>query len=467
MTHPAGAEGGPTLGGMRIEMLGPSGAGKTTTLAAAIDSESARTWLAPKDLAGLLPTVDRNALREAIDRPGRREFANWLITLVDGADLAPSQKVAALMFLRRSCYDVDQIEQLDLPQPVVHDELLLHRAFSLLLHVDDVESAAREYFGRVDLPDAAVVVSADPDAILRRVQGRDRIPNVYRSPGPDRLPALVAAAHQVAEIATSTLTERGVPVLELDTTHAPEEAVAQLVEFIAAQHEPTTQGTIRERLLTASGSFRKKDGRHELRTKDVMYCAFSTPHFTISPAEAQRDATKRVATFGLSREQVEGRTVLDLGSNAGAMLFEISNFAPARGYGIEYDQDKVDLANEIAEFAQIENVRFDQGDIDLLDAEQVGVHDIVFALAIEAHVQQPERLYQLLGQVTGDLLCFEGNATCDMDAVREQLTAAGFADFVDLGFCQDDRDRRNNRRPQLLARKQHRGLFARLRSARR
>ena len=447
-------------------MLGPSGAGKTTTLAAAVDATPARTWLAPKDLAGLLPQVDRTALREAIDRPDRRGFANWLISLVDDADLAPSQKVAALVYLRRSCYDVDQIEQLGLRQPVVHDELLLHRAFSLLLHVDDVEGAAREYFRRVDLPDAAVVVNADPDAILSRVNGRDRIPNVYRSSGPDRLPALVTAAHRIAEIATSTLTDRGLTVLELDTTDAPEDAVAHLTEFIAAQHEPSAQDAIRERLLIASGSFRKKAGRHELRTKDVMYCAFSTPHFTISPAEAQRDATKRVATFGLTREQVEGRTVLDLGSNAGAMLFEISNFAPARGVGIEYDQEKVDLANEIADFAAIENLRFEQGDIDQLDADEVGMHDIVFALAIEAHVQQPERLYRLLGQVTGDLLCFEGNASCDMDATRDQLAAAGFGDFVDLGFCQDDRDPRNNRRPQLLARKlaqRPKGLFARLR----
>jgi SAM-dependent methyltransferase len=258
-------------------------------------------------------------------------------------------------------------------------------------------------------------------------------------------------------------------VLVLDTATDPASTADRLIDFINAHDTeppmPDEPDDIRKRLLSASGTFRKKDGRHELRTKDVMYCAFSTPRFTITPEESQRDATKRVATFGLTAEDVAGRTILDLGSNAGAMLFELSNFAPAAAYGIEYDADKVDLANEIAEVAAIENVRFAQGDIDELDPAEVGVHDIVLALAIEAHVQQPDRLYQLLGRVTGDLLCFEGNSTCDMDAVRARLTEAGFGDFVDLGFCQDDRDPRNNTRPQMLARKlkPKRGLLGRLR----
>ena len=210
---------------------------------------------------------------------------------------------------------------------------------------------------------------------------------------------------------------------------------------------------IRTRLLEASGSFRKKEGRHELRTKNVMYCAFSTPHFSVQPAEAQRDAKKRVAHFGLTAENVAGKSVLDLGSNTGAMLFQLSNFAPASGLGIEYDRDKVDLAGEIASHAKIPGIRFEQGDLDKLNAAEVGVHDIVLALAIEGHVNDPERLYRFLGEVTGDLLCFEGNSNCDMKATRRFLKTAGFTRMVDLGFCDDDRDPRNNRRPQLLARK--------------
>jgi len=452
---------------MRIELLGPSGAGKTTTLIAAMSNPD-RRWVGPDDLDISKPTNDD--LRDAIDNPGLRNFVTWFIAKVATTGMAPSQKVALMRILARSCHDTAAISALPSTRTVVHDELLLHRAFSLLPRVEDTEVAVTEYFSLVPLPDAAVVVTADPETIYRRTTDRGALPNVYRDTDPAAVRAAITRAALVADLAFTALTERGIPVLQLASTTEPDDTAARLNEFINAQEPPMTDETddIRARLLSASGSFRKKAGRHELRTKDVMYCAFSTPNFTVTPEESQRDATKRVAAFGLTREQVEGRTVLDLGSNAGAMLFEISNFNPAAGLGIEYDSDKVDLASEIAAYAEIPNLQFQAGDIDLLDAAAVGVHDIVFALAIEGHVQDPDRLYGLLGKVTGDILCFEGNGKCDMDYVRSQLALAGFGDFVDLGFCQDDRDPRNNNRPQMLARKipKKKSLFSRLKTRR-
>jgi hypothetical protein len=454
---------------MRIELLGPSGAGKTTTLVAAM-SNPRRRWLGPDDLADDVPKPTNDDLREAIDNPDLRDFVTWFIAKVATTTMAPSQKVALMRILARSCHDTTTINALPLSRTVIHDELLLHRAFSLLPRIEDTEMAVADYFNLVPLPDAAVVVTADPDTIHRRTTARGPLPNVYRDADPAAVHATITRAVLVAELAAEALTARGIPVLRLDSTTEPDHTAARLNDFISAQEPAMTDESddIRARLLSASGSFRKKAGRHELRTKDVMYCAFSTPNFTITPEESQRDATKRVAAFGLTREQVEGRTVLDLGSNAGAMLFEISNFHPAAGLGIEYDSDKVDLATEIATLASIPDLRFEAGDIDLLDAATVGVHDIVFALAIEGHVQDPDRLYELLGKVTGDLLCFEGNGKCDMDYVRSRLSLAGFGDFVDLGFCQDDRDPRNNNRPQMLARKvsTKKGLFSKFRARR-
>lgn len=379
--------------------------------------------------------------------------------------MRPSQIVAALTILRKSCFDTAYVESLD--SAVVHDELLLHRAFSLLPHARDPEAAAQRFFELVPLPDAAVVFRADVQTILQRVADRGPRPNVYRELNETELRDVIARCLDITDLAAHALKARGVEVLPIDTSTDLNRSVGALRDFIA-DHTPRSVMTndIRERLLTASGSFRKKDGRHELRTRGVMYCAFSTPNFSIDPAESQRDAAKRVAHFRLTADNVAGKSVLDLGSNAGAMLFQLSNFRPRVGLGIEYDQDKVDLANEIARSARIPGVRFEQGDIDQLDPNAVGVHDIVLALAIEGHVNQPRRLYQFLGEVTGSLLCFEGNNKCDMRVVRKQLKRAGFGRMVDLGYCNDDRDPRNNRRPQLLAwKKQRRSLFARLRSA--
>jgi hypothetical protein len=449
---------------VRIELLGPSGVGKTTLLAAADARSTAPTpWIGPAEVDSLVGGPPNNdQLREAVDRPELREFLERSIEAVSRSRMLPSQKIKALTILRASCAQSAAIDRLRLDRPIVHDELLLHRAFSLLLYSENVESDAEWYFDLVPLPDAVGVFRADRASILARARERPRMPNVYFGLDTAGLHEIIDRSIALSEVAATVIGRRDVPVTYIDTTAEVAVAATRLNEFIAnATRGNGSRGDfddmddatseIRDRLLEASASFRKKAGRHELRTKNVMYCAFSTPKFSISREESQRDAETRIAHFGLTEKNVSGRSVLDLGSNAGAMLFQLSNFAPGSGLGIEYDNDKVELANEIAEFAQIPNLRFEQGDIDGLTSEATGVFDIVLALAIESHVQDPDHLYTLLGEVTGDLLCFEGNSGCDMDEVKTKLRAAGFTHFADLGFCDDDRDPRNNRRPQLLA----------------
>ncbi|MBX9452111.1 MAG: class I SAM-dependent methyltransferase [Mesorhizobium sp.] len=209
----------------------------------------------------------------------------------------------------------------------------------------------------------------------------------------------------------------------------------------------------KERLRDTSRTFRKKEGRHTLKSENVIYCAFGTDRFTVGRNEAQRSAPERLARFGLSRANVEGRSALDLGCHNGAMLMELTNLGPSHGLGIEYDAEKVAIAREIATYCGLNQLHFEQGDLDLLDAAALGTFDVVFALAIEAHVLDAGRLYALLGKVTGDILCFEGNGNCDVDAVKESLQAVGFQTIHYIGFCDDDIVPANNKRPMLVARK--------------
>ncbi len=209
---------------------------------------------------------------------------------------------------------------------------------------------------------------------------------------------------------------------------------------------------LKQELRNASASFRKKTSRHFLSTKDVIYCAFSTPGFSVAREEAQRDAARRLEQFGLSPQDFRGRSVLDLGCNNGAMLFQISNYGPARGLGIEYDPEKVDLARRIASFAGIDSVEFRVGDLDALEARDIGgPFDVVLCLAIEAHVQRPDHLYQLLAQVTRGVLLFEANASTKPKSVVAALAKGGFSAIRHLGTCDDDIVPRNNRRPIFLA----------------
>lgn len=195
-----------------------------------------------------------------------------------------------------------------------------------------------------------------------------------------------------------------------------------------------------------------QERRHSLSTERI-YGSFALPHLSVPATRAQRDSAKRFSRFGVGGDQLRGRTLLDLGCNAGAMTFAAQEFSPRSCLGIEYDIDKVGIANKIAKFCGLSTTEFRQGNVDLLSAEELGVHDVVFCLAIEAHVTEPDRLYRLLGQVTGDLLLFEGNAGCDIELVASKLQAAGFRNVEMKGLCDDDIVAHNNIRPILVARK--------------
>lgn len=211
--------------------------------------------------------------------------------------------------------------------------------------------------------------------------------------------------------------------------------------------------SLREELRSASASFRKKSKRHFLSTKDVIYCAFSTPGFTVRRDEAQRDAARRLEQFGVRPEDIRGRRLLDLGCNNGAILFQLSNHAPASGLGIEYDPEKIDLARRIAAFAGLARLEFRVGDLDRLEAKDIGEpFDVVLCLAIEAHVQKPEHLYRLLAAVTRGTLLFEANASTPPKEVLAELGRVGFQEIRHLGSCDDDIVPRNNRRPIFTAR---------------
>jgi len=217
------------------------------------------------------------------------------------------------------------------------------------------------------------------------------------------------------------------------------------------KNKKNAAATLRNRLKIASSTFRTGNNRHKIRSQGAIYCSFKTANLVVSRAESQRDSSIRIGQFGLTENDLMGKTVIDLGSNNGAMLFELSNYNIASGTGFEYDQDKVALARDIAEFSNLSQLQFEQADIDKLQAETIGVADIVLCLAIEKHLKQPEALYPLLGKITKHKLLFEGNANCDPEEVVKRLRLAGFSRVDYLGYCTDDILSANNVRPVFVA----------------
>ena len=237
----------------------------------------------------------------------------------------------------------------------------------------------------------------------------------------------------------------GTPRRDVGLAHLLGVSTEELLDGMAAE--------LKEAVAEVSRTFKARGSRHTCEAGRV-YGSFRLRYITVSDEEVQRNSTKRFAKFGISGQTLRGKRVLDLGSHFGAICFTCQPFEPGACVGVEYDRDKVVVAQRIAAYNGLNHIVFVQGDIDRLTTEELdGPFDVVFCLAIEAHVRKKRRLYHLLGGVTRDVLYFEGNAGTDVEMVKSRLLENGFRNVEYLGFCDDDCRPANNRRPMFVARK--------------
>ena len=219
---------------------------------------------------------------------------------------------------------------------------------------------------------------------------------------------------------------------------------------IASVHD-----VLKEHLREQSLTFKTAGERHVVRAERI-YGSFVLPYLTVAAEEAQRHSARRLEKFGVGAELLRGRRLLDLGCNCGAMLFEARQFQPAVSLGIEYDAEKIEVARAVARFNGLNNIEFRAGDVDALEPETVGgTYDVVFCLAINRHVKNPERLYDFLGRITADTLFFEGNGGTSVEEVLQRLREAGFKTVDFIGMSDDDCLANNNNRPGFVARRRH------------
>lgn len=80
--------------------------------------------------------------------------------------------------------------------------------------------------------------------------------------------------------------------------------------------------------------------------------------------------THALAHFMVIRK---GNTVLDIGTNNGALLVAASKFQPKKLVGVDIFEEAIELANENAQFHHIENIEFLIGDIRKIKVDPVDV----------------------------------------------------------------------------------------------
>lgn len=222
---------------MRIELLGPSGVGKSTILHAAQEMRAHEPpeWIGPREAIEIIqksPRGSRKALtRAAIDNTDRTAFVDHCLSVVTSSSMLPSQKFTALSILQTSFYESLLLEDLPEDTIIVHDELLLHRAYSLLLYSDNLEHDAMKYFELAPLPDTAVILHADEQTIFSRVCSRDNLPNIYAGLDEFGLRRIITAGINVARVAEAVLRDRGLNVKTIETKPNEEQTARILYEF--------------------------------------------------------------------------------------------------------------------------------------------------------------------------------------------------------------------------------------------
>ena len=444
---------------MLIELCGPSGVGKTYLLNRFNNMMDGIVFPDTKINNHFNPVLgkteeDTEAESNQTDNKCNSQlenFVNFCMESISRNSMNAYKKLGAAKILHSSVNDYRKLKsKSDYGYVIMHDELLLHRAFSFLPYSGDFENDVRAFYNLVPFPDAVCFCKAPTETILSRLKGRQREVNFYRGKSEEEKADLIRKSLEVCELGEKILRERGVKVLTLDLSKDEEVYCTQLKNFVE-KIRGEYKDTLCNRLIEASGSFNKRGERHILKSEGVAYCSFRTPQFTVPAGHAQRDSEKRFERFEITEYHLKGKTVLDLGSNCGAMLFQASNYGIKEGLGIEYDRDKVVLANQIAALSNLQNVAFFQGDIDELSEEKTGKFDVVFALAIEGHVREFEHLLRLLSQITEGVLYFEGNSKCDAELVETKLKEFGFIEVEFLGFCDDDIRPQNNSRPMIKA----------------
>lgn len=440
---------------MLIELLGPSGAGKTYILKKFSEIYNYVLFSNVLKLSELDTLLQKHNLEQSLSETESdiQSFVNFCIDCINRSKMDTFKKLNALKIFSSSCYKYDKTKQLDeYGYIIIDDELLLHRAFSFLTYSSDFDNDAKKFFELVPLPDVVCMCTCTTNLIKERLLMKPKLPNCYRGIDKTQIEKLIDKSLRVCEIGEKILIERGAKLINLDLSLGIEEIISKFTECVNKQIDEYKH-ILHYQILKTSGSFHKKESRHTLKNQGVFYCSFSTPNFSVSKEESERDSQKRFERFGINRKNIKDKTILDLGSNCGAMLFQASNYSIKNGFGIEYDADKVILSNKIAVLSKLDNIQFVQGDIDKLNDSNIGIFDVVFALAIEAHVNNREHLLQLLSKITKETLYFEGNSKCDIKYISEKLMKYGFDEIKQLGFCDDDINPKNNKRPMLVARK--------------
>ena len=155
--------------------------------------------------------------------------------------------------------------------------------------------------------------------------------------------------------------------------------------------------------------------------------SFELPYFRMEQERVRRDPAAALCEMSIGEEEIRGKTVLEIGTDAGGMLFSILEYGPGKCTGVSADDGKILLARQVAAFSGLNNYEFMRADPDAEGFKGIkGPFDVVLLRTEEGHSGMTGEILETALQFTGDILYPEGNISVHPERLRNILARAGF-----------------------------------------
>ncbi|AFX92083.1 hypothetical protein CE11_00050 [Megavirus courdo11] len=178
--------------------------------------------------------------------------------------------------------------------------------------------------------------------------------------------------------------------------------------------------------------------------QNVGFDIYGSYHFpTFTKLNAQRNVLTRYEEFCVSKS-LEGKTVLDFGSNLGSLSFEAARRGAKSVIGFEFCDRRVKVCNKLSNYLGLNNAaKFIETNID--DESQninnfinkYGCADITICCALDAYVNK-DRLYELVSKTTKDICYFETNSGISQNIFINLMKNYGFKLIIPIGTSKSD-----------------------------
>lgn len=204
-----------------------------------------------------------------------------------------------------------------------------------------------------------------------------------------------------------------------------------------------TKQEIYDLMVKCSGPHKEfKNNTNRIRDGKDLYSTFHWSDFEFT--NSLRNTQTRFKEFGIG--DLNGKTVLDLGSNIGGIAFEALRVGARRVLGFEFVKERVDICEELAKYLNQKDISFQLGDLNIIlnDPELYKSYssawqsDVIFCTSVDAYIGSKYKLYQLLFDITKEVCYFETNSSQNSKDLTDIFLDLGFVEVTCIGTSKSD-----------------------------